>query len=136
MRSIFVDTGYWIAAIHPYDGLHNKAMTIARQLGSCKLVTSEMVLTEVLNAFAERGPHLRAAGVAAVQAIIGDARIEVVPQTRHLFQEALALYRHRSDKDWSLTDCASFTIMDKRGIVEALTHDHHFEQKGYKALLR
>jgi predicted nucleic acid-binding protein len=40
------------------------------------------------------------------------------------------------DKDWSVTDCASFVIMDHRRIVEALTHDHHFEQKGYRALLR
>jgi predicted nucleic acid-binding protein len=136
MRSIFVDTGYWIAAIHPRDSLHDKAMAIARQLGACRLVTSEMVLTEVLNAFAAQGPHLRKAAATAVQHIIADARIEVVPQTRLLFQGAFALYRNRSDKNWSLTDCASFVIMDQRGISEALTHDRHFEQQGYKALLR
>lgn len=95
-----------------------------------------MVLTEVLNAFAERGAHPRAVCVSAVQAIIADARTDVVPQTRHLFQDALALYRQHSDKGWSLTDCASFAIMDKRGIVETLTYDHHFEQRGYTALLR
>jgi predicted nucleic acid-binding protein len=37
---------------------------------------------------------------------------------------------------WSLTDCASFVIMDQRQIAEALTHDRHFEQRGYRALLR
>lgn len=41
-----------------------------------------------------------------------------------------------ADKAWSLTDCISFTIMQENNIVEALTTDRHFEQAGYKALLR
>ena len=136
MRSIFVDTGYWIAAIHPRDGLHDKAMSIARELGPCRLVTSDMVLTEVLNAFAERGQQLRAVAISSVKAIMADASIEVVPQTRQLFREALNLYQSRADKEWSLTDCASFVIMKRRHIDEALTADHHFTQNGYKALLK
>ena len=52
------------------------------------------------------------------------------------FGTALALYQERPDKSWSLTDCASFLIMDQRQTTEALTHDRHFEQRGYQALLR
>ncbi len=40
------------------------------------------------------------------------------------------------DKDWSLTDCISFVVMHERGITEALTADHHFEQAGFVALLK
>jgi len=40
------------------------------------------------------------------------------------------------DKGWSLTDCASFVIMEDEGLPAALTHDHHFEQAGFQALLR
>jgi uncharacterized protein len=122
--------------VNPRDELHQKAITIAGQLGPRRLITSDMILAEVLNMFAERGAYLREAAGKIVQAISDDPRTEVVPQTRRLFQEALALYRERLDKNWSFTDCASFTIMDERGIVEALTHDHHFTQKGYTALLR
>jgi len=32
--------------------------------------------------------------------------------------------------------CISFVVMEQHGIVEALTADHHFEQAGFKALLR
>jgi predicted nucleic acid-binding protein len=60
----------------------------------------------------------------------------VVPQTPELFRDALALYGDRVDQSWSLTDCASFLIMEQRQITEALTHDRHFEQRGYSALLR
>jgi uncharacterized protein len=135
MRSVFADTSYWIATINPKDNLHNRAMNVVRLL-DCRLVTSDMVLTEVLNAFAEWGAHVRDTAAGAVQAIVQDGGTEVVPQTRRLFLEALELYRQRSDKSWSLTDCASFVIMDERGIADALTHDIHFIQKGYTALLR
>jgi predicted nucleic acid-binding protein len=52
------------------------------------------------------------------------------------FPAALDLFRRRSDKNWSLTDCSSFLIMQKMAISEALTYDLHFEQAGFRALLR
>jgi predicted nucleic acid-binding protein len=136
MRSIFVDTDYWVASITPHDNLHVKAITTSAQLAACHLITSDMVLAELLNMFAKGGTHLRKAAVRAIDAITSNPQVEVVPQTRRLFQNALALYRQRPDKDWSITDCASFAIMKGRGIADALTHDHHFEQNGYTALLR
>jgi predicted nucleic acid-binding protein len=45
------------------------------------------------------------------------------------------LLTQRQDKDWSLVDCASFIIMQRRGITETLTTDHHFEQAGFRLLL-
>jgi predicted nucleic acid-binding protein len=136
MRSVFADTGYWIALINRHDGLHEKAKELSQQLGTSTIVTSDMVLTEVLNAFAEAGPHIRKIAAQSVRAIKSDARIEVVPQTRRLFQEAFDLYCKRPDKDWSLTDCASFVIMQQREIEDAFAHDGHFEQNGFRALLR
>jgi predicted nucleic acid-binding protein len=35
-----------------------------------------------------------------------------------------------------LTDGISFVIMQERGITEALTSDHHFEQAGFMVLLK
>jgi uncharacterized protein len=60
----------------------------------------------------------------------------VVAQTSIQFREALELFASRADKEWSLTDCASFNLMRERGVSEALAHDHHFEQAGFVALLR
>jgi predicted nucleic acid-binding protein len=136
MRSVFADTGYWIALVNPNDELHDKALAAGGQLGPCKIVTSDMVLTELLNAFADKGLDARKIAFEAVEAIRDDARIEVVPQTRRLFQSAFELYGKRPDKGWSLTDCASFVIMKERTINEALAHDKHFEQNGFVALLR
>jgi predicted nucleic acid-binding protein len=66
----------------------------------------------------------------------GNPNIEIVPQTSDLFISALELYNQRLDQAWSHTDCASFQIMHKLGIQEALAYDKHFEQAGFVALLR
>jgi predicted nucleic acid-binding protein len=136
MRGVFADAGYWVAIANLKDSLHAKAVAAAGRLGQCRIVTSEMVLVEVLNGFAECGSHLRTKAAELVLAANADPDIEVVPQTPELFRDALALYQNRVDKSWSLTDCASFLIMDRREIEEALTHDRHFEQRGYRVLLR
>ena len=54
---------------------------------------------------------------------------------REFFDRALELYRQRSDKDWTLTDCGSFVVMRERRLTAALTADRHFEQAGFTALL-
>ncbi|MFV9677847.1 MAG: hypothetical protein ACNYVW_09390 [Methanosarcinales archaeon] len=40
------------------------------------------------------------------------------------------------DQEWGLTDCISFIVMGNPGLTDALTADEHFEQAGFRALLR
>ena len=77
-------------------------------------------------------------GIAAhgYERIRRDSRIEVVPHSGDLSEGALRLFADRSDKDWSLTDCLSFIVMDRKNIREALGADNHFEQAGFHAILR
>ena len=133
MKVVFVDTGFWIARFNPNDSLHGRATRVAKDLGAVRLLTSEMVLNEFL---APWSSPLRSTAVAAVRKIVGNPNVEVAPQTAIQFREAFELYASRSDKAWSLTDCASFNLMTERGISQALAHDHHFVQAGFVALLR
>jgi uncharacterized protein len=48
----------------------------------------------------------------------------------------MQFYRERPDKEWSLTDCISFVVMAEKGLSEALTGGRHFEQAGFKPLLK
>ena len=136
MKAVFADAQYWIALLNRHDGLHDAAKKASAARGAAPLMTSEMVLAEVLDFFSERGEQARSAAASLVRRLLSDSKITVVPQTSSQFSEALALYAERKDKHWSLTDCASFCIMQKAGLTEALTHDLHFEQAGFKALLR
>ena len=56
--------------------------------------------------------------------------------SEELYSRALRLYRERPDKEWTLTDCVSFIVMEDRGITEALTTDEHFQQAGFDVLMR
>ena len=134
MRTVFADTGYWVALLNPHDQLHDKANSVSTSLGQTRIVTSEMVLDELLASLS--APPARAVVIAAVNNIVSNPNVEVVPQTSLQFREAFDLYKTRTDKEWSLTDCASFNLMKERSITEALAHDEHFQQTGFVALLR
>jgi hypothetical protein len=97
------------------------------------IVTTEAVLWEWLNGFSD----VSARGVAAegYRRAHADARIEVVPFESELIDAAVQLYRTRPDKDWSLTDCLSFVVMERRHLTEALTTDGHFEQAGVRVVM-
>jgi len=136
MKEVFPDTGYWLAVLRKRDPLHDRAMGVSRSLTGCRIVTSEMVLVELLNALGDSGVELRTTAANAVVRLRRDANVVVEPQTSTQFTSALARYQGRSDKNWSLTDCASFLIMEERNIGEALSHDRGFQQSGFKALLR
>ncbi len=62
--------------------------------------------------------------------------VEIVHVDAALDQAAWNLLEQRPDKEWSLVDCSSFVLMRQRGIVQAWTHDHHFEQAGFTRMLR
>ena len=136
MRRVFTDTSYWIALLNPRDELHAKAFRVTQQLSSVGMVTTEMILVELLNSFSDAGPRVRRAATKAVETLRTSRDIRVVPQTPEQFGNALVRYAQSTDKSWSLTDCASFQIMEAEHIQAALTHDRHFEQAGYEALLR
>lgn len=133
---VFVDTGFWSARLNPHDQLHSRASSVAATLGSARLVTSDLVLTELLNSFARAGEQLRGVAVALVRTLQAAADVDIVRLSPELFQAAVLLYADRQDKRWGLTDCTSFLIMRSRRIEQALTHDHHFEQAGFVALLQ
>lgn len=134
MKIVFADTGYWEASLNPNDKLHAKAMEVSASLGKVRLLTSEMVLDELLAALSK--VPVRPYAIQGVEAIRANPNVEVVPQTSLQFGRAFDLYRRMADKEWSLTDCASFEIMRERELTEALAHDHHFVQSGFVALLR
>ncbi len=136
MRTVFVDASYWIALVNPKDKLHRSAKALGTTLGQVRFVTSEMVLTELCDDVAKGGEMLRRSAMDLVRSLRRLPNVLIVPQTSAQFQEALTLYAARPDKDWGLTDCASFRIMASESISEALTHDRHFAQAGFSPLLR
>ena len=136
MNVVFADAGYLIAGLDGRDPLHERARQVAAGLGSFGIVTTQMVVTEVLNYVSRGGEPLRRLGVQMVRELENNPNIEIVAQTDMQFRAAVERYASRGDQRWSLTDCASFLVMEERGITGALAYDRDFEQAGFVALLR
>jgi len=131
-----LDTSFALALASRSDDAHARALELNERIRdeNVRLVTTRAVLVEIGNALS-RVRH-RPAALSLLRAIEGDPRIQVVPFADELYHSALELYASRPDKEWGLTDCASFVVMQRHGVTEALTADHHFEQAGFRALLR
>jgi uncharacterized protein len=69
LKTVFADTGYWIALLDPQDTLHSRAIQCSKSLSQVTIYTSEMVLTEFLNHFAKRGEFLRRAATSFIYAL-------------------------------------------------------------------
>lgn len=135
MKLVFADTFYWIALADYTDNSHKRALALTAELASCKIVTTDEVLTEYLNFFADSEPSRRQV-MQSVRGILGSPAISVIPQSRQSFLSACDLYEARMDKGYSLTDCISMQTMRRAGLSEVLTSDRHFEQEGFRALFR
>ena len=135
VRPVFADACYWIALLHEQDALHDLALLLQHELRGRPVVTSEMTLVEALNFFGEFGPAMRRAAVNLLYDIAANPNIRVVPLRTQQFWHAVDYYNARPDQQWGLVDCASFQIMEERGISEALTNDRHFAQAGFTILM-
>lgn len=135
MKRVFADASYWIALINPKDRWRGRAGEVSRSLGARLLLTTDEVLIEVLNYFAEWGDAMRQAAVINVQEILLNRNVIVIPSSRDGFTSGLSLYRARLDKGYSLTDCISMNTMREQHLTDVLTSDHHFTQEGFRVLL-
>ena len=133
MTTRFADAFYFLALLNPGDGAHAAAFRLA-SAGRVRIVTTAWVLCEVADAMA--APANRPLFLRLIEGFRTLGSVEVVASDPDLFDRGLDLYARRPDKGWSLTDCISFVVMADRGLTEALTGDHHFEQAGFRALLR
>jgi predicted nucleic acid-binding protein len=127
----FADTFFYIALLRDNDPSHGRALAAAQR--HRPIVTTEFVLLELGNACARASDHADFA--ALVQGIRASPHVKIIPLDSRYFNRGLDRMAQRKDKDWSLTDCISFVVMEEQGQKEALTGDRDFEQAGFKALL-
>jgi predicted nucleic acid-binding protein len=108
----------------------------SRYLGKTKIITTDEVLSEVLNFLSDGGLKLRERTVNTVRQLLNadSEKVTVLSQSHGTFLGGLDLYEQRLDKGYSLTDCVSMVTMKQMGISRILTHDHHFTQEGFTIL--
>lgn len=133
MNHAFADTFFYLLLLSRADAAHATAVSFSKSR-RLRTVTTEWILTEVgdaLSGIADRGRFQP-----FVNLLRKNPLVTVVPFSADLFERGIAVFGARQDKEWSLTDCISFVVMQDRMLTDALTADHHFEQAGFRPLLK
>lgn len=136
MKPVFFDTSAFIAMGNKRDQFHGQAIKLRNQFIRSKRahITTSAVLMELGNAFSP--VPLRATAIRLIETIKISQFWQVVPINDDLFDRGFSKFKQMADKEWSLVDCISIIIAEEFGITEIFTNDHHFEQAGFKILMK
>lgn len=138
-ETIFWDTAAFIALGNARDALHQAAVKVSEELAQAQahVLTTDAVFIEVANTFSKvTWRPIAWQLIEAMHASVPLQAATLVHVDTALWQRGWQLFRGRPDKNWSLTDCISFVVMEDYGIQRAFTYDHHFEQAGFVRLLK
>ena len=133
MKAVFADSFHFLALVNSDEPTHAQAVLEHRRPWS-NIVTTDCVLLEVGDALCDPRDH--DVFLALYASLQRDQRLKIVRLTPALLERGIQRLRERPDKDWPLTDCISFVVMEDEGVTGALTGDRHFEQAGFSALLK
>ncbi len=136
IEPIFVDSFAWIAAINKSDNYHEISLRILEELLNkhAKLITTNYVIVEIINALSKA--ELRKTAIEFIDKLGKSPSVQIVKITDEIYNNAWTLYQQRMDKDWGITDCTSFEVMQMFNIRKAFTGDKHFEQAGYSLIVK
>jgi predicted nucleic acid-binding protein len=130
---MLLDTSGLFCCHDTADPHHATACTYFEAAGP-KLIHSYVVAEFVALVLARR-LALRPA-LNFLDSVLVHREVEVVWVSEGLTLEAIRLLRARADKGYSLCDAVSFVLMRREGFSDALTTDRHFEQEGFRRLLK
>ena len=132
---IFVDTSAWLALADRHDRDHIRTLEVGRRIARGqygKQVTTNYVTTETLTLVRRRLGLAAAVSLAKTFAESDEIRVFWIEPVHH--EEAVQLMAAHADKVWSLTDCASFVVMQALQIRQALALDDGFTQAGFSVV--
>ncbi|MFQ6055261.1 MAG: type II toxin-antitoxin system VapC family toxin [Methanosarcinales archaeon] len=124
---IFVDTGAWYAMFDSYDSNHEYATQFVRS-SQYRMVTSNYVVAETINLAVNRSTHSIAVEIG--ENLYDESVVILIRVTENDEKNAFELFKKYKDKGFSFTDCTSFVLMERLGLINAFAFDKHFKQYG------
>jgi len=131
--SVFVDTSGWLLYADQGLPLHSEVMEIVSTIiqQNKTIVTTNYIVSELVALLTSRLRVPRAQLIQIIDLIKTNPHLETIHIDSETDAESWDLLKRRVDKAWSLVDASSFVIMQRYGITQAITADHHFTQAGF-----
>ena len=128
-----MDTSAYFALLDTDDANHQQARTLSARLiaESWRLFTTSFVLAETHALLSNRLSQQIATRFLRDMEHSPTTLLWVTPRD---VERARAIIYQYDDKDFSLTDAASFAVMERLRIPAAFTFDRHFAQYGLTVL--
>jgi predicted nucleic acid-binding protein len=133
LADVFVDTSFVVALVNRNDQHQRLALELADRFTGPGLVTTDAIVLEIGNALSR---NFKRESIEIIQHFLTSDDVKVIHLQPPLLRKAFHLYKSHSEKVWGLIDCLSFVVMKELAITDALSTDRHFEQAGFKALMR
>lgn len=130
---MLLDTSGLYCLYEDAEPLHAKAVAAYDEVQAG--LTHSYVLSEFVALAHARGSD-RPSALTFMTGMVEDPDVEVIWVAKDLHDAAVELLTKREDKSYSLCDAVSFVLMRERGLSDALTTDRHFEQEGFRRLLK
>lgn len=131
MKPVFVDSSGFFAHLASADPFHEQAVALFQQAKAerWRLFTTNAVVFETYALLLYRTRKGRANALAFLDSIErGFCSIERLSAQDEI--RAGVILRSHEDKMYSLCDAASFVVMDRLGIQEAIAFDRRFHEYG------
>jgi predicted nucleic acid-binding protein len=126
---LLADTSALLALAMRSDRNHGAAVEFVRRNLHVRFVVTELIVSEVATRVRARAGAGPAAALA--RSLLASRRYELVFVDMALLRGAIERLARFSDKRLSLTDCASFELMDRLGLTSAFTFDRDFRDCGF-----
>ncbi len=130
---IFLDTSFLYPLFSVEDTDHRRVRDVFESYRGRRLrdlfITTNLVVGETITLIRSTPPRSHAEAVKAGEYLFAERIASVHHITAQQEQEAFAYLKRHADKEYSFTDCASFVLMDRLGIREALALDADFTHR-------
>ena len=126
----FVDTSGFFASSNIRDPNHDSAQRVLARAAAdgVGLVTTVYIVAETQALFLAKVG--RDAGIRFLRRMEGGS-VDIVRPTEGDEARAREIIYGYTDKDFSLTDAISFSVMERLGVAKAFTFDSDFRQYGF-----
>ena len=135
MGHIYIDTGALIALSDRNDGNLKRAVLYFKTAvkSGVLFVSGKHVVIEYIDGVAKRINKNKA--IQELDSIIGSKLLLIEWENKEDWVQAIEYFKRYKDQKIDLTDCLSFSIMERMGIDTAFTFDSDFQTHGFKVML-